>query len=52
MKLMVLAITAAVTVAVRASALQQDFSKVEIKTVDVAPGVHMLIGSELIDPGN
>jgi glyoxylase-like metal-dependent hydrolase (beta-lactamase superfamily II) len=45
MKLMVLAITAAVTVAVRASALQQDFSKVEIKTVDVAPGVHMLIGS-------
>jgi glyoxylase-like metal-dependent hydrolase (beta-lactamase superfamily II) len=24
---------------------QQDFSKVEIKTVDVAPGVHMLLGS-------
>jgi glyoxylase-like metal-dependent hydrolase (beta-lactamase superfamily II) len=28
-----------------ALAQQQDFSKVEIQTVDVAPGVHMLVGS-------
>jgi glyoxylase-like metal-dependent hydrolase (beta-lactamase superfamily II) len=45
MKLTVLAFAAAVTLAFRASAQQQDFSKVEIKTVDVAPGVHMLVGS-------
>jgi glyoxylase-like metal-dependent hydrolase (beta-lactamase superfamily II) len=45
MKLTVLAIVAAVTLAFRASAQQQDFSKVEIKTVDVAPGVHMIVGS-------
>ena len=44
MKLTFLAIAAALSIAFRASA-QQDFSKVEVKTVDVAPGVHMLIGS-------
>jgi glyoxylase-like metal-dependent hydrolase (beta-lactamase superfamily II) len=27
------------------AAAQQDFSKVQIQTVDVAPGVHMLVGS-------
>jgi glyoxylase-like metal-dependent hydrolase (beta-lactamase superfamily II) len=35
----------ALLLVVRHLASQQDFSKVEIQTVDVAPGVHMLIGS-------
>jgi glyoxylase-like metal-dependent hydrolase (beta-lactamase superfamily II) len=38
------AIVIALTLAPLASA-QQDFSKVQIQTIDVAPGVHMLIGS-------
>jgi len=36
---------AAVLLAGRYLSAQEDFSKVEIQTVDVAPGVHMLIGS-------
>lgn len=45
MKLMVSAIAAVLALPSLASAQQQDFSKVEIKTVDVAPGVHMLVGN-------
>src|SRR3989304_4704128 len=36
---------AAVLLAGRYLSAQEDFSKVEIQTVNVAPGVHMLIGS-------
>jgi glyoxylase-like metal-dependent hydrolase (beta-lactamase superfamily II) len=38
------ALVVALAIASLASA-QQDFSKVQIQTVDVAPGVHMLVGS-------
>jgi len=39
------ALVVALALAPLASAQQQDFSKVQIQTVDVAPGVHMLVGS-------
>ncbi len=45
MKLTVSALAAALVGAASLTAAQQDFSKVQIQTVDVAPGVHMLIGS-------
>ncbi len=44
MKLTFLALVAALALPPLASG-QQDFSKVQIQTVDVAPGIHMLIGS-------
>jgi glyoxylase-like metal-dependent hydrolase (beta-lactamase superfamily II) len=44
MKLMFSALVAALAFSPLASA-QQDFSKVQIQTVDVAPGVHMLVGA-------
>jgi cyclase len=44
MKPMFSALVAALALSPLASA-QQDFSKVQIQTVDVAPGVHMLVGA-------
>ena len=45
MKLSFTAFVTAAALAPLASAQEQDFSKVQIQTVDVAPGVHMLVGS-------
>lgn len=44
MKLMFSALVVALSLAPRTMA-QQDFSKVQIQTVEVVPGVHMLVGS-------
>lgn len=45
MKLTFPTLGVALSIAALAPAQQQDFSKVQIQTVDVAPGVHMLVGS-------
>jgi glyoxylase-like metal-dependent hydrolase (beta-lactamase superfamily II) len=45
MKLTFSTLGVALSIAALTTAQQQDFSKVQIQTVDVAPGVHMLTGS-------